>query len=258
MANYAGYSPAADVMDVSPADVASVASGISNYTPMVEVDPVTIALAVGSTDYLDKPLTTETQITAPAAPAVSPTINNATRTSTITYTVQNGDTLSSIGWNYGLKIASIKALNGLSSDNIRPGQQLKLPPQDLDPQTLAKLQTRLVAGVSAVKRPAGSKNNAYPYGWCTYYVATRRYVPSGWGNARNWLSSARGAGYPTGSEPAAGAIVVLNESWMGHVAYVESVSGNSVTISEMNYAGWGIVDRRVISAHEGDVMGYIY
>jgi surface antigen len=43
----------------------------------------------------------------------------------------------------------------------------------------------------------------------------------------------------------------------GHVAVVESVnSDGSITVSEMNYAGWGIVDHRTISA--GQASGYNY
>jgi surface antigen len=45
---------------------------------------------------------------------------------------------------------------------------------------------------------------------------------------------------------------------MGHVAYVEQVSGGTITISEMNYRGWGVVDRRTLSAYGGVVRGYIY
>lgn len=253
LGSYTEYVPSDDVMDLSPADVADVASGISNYVPLVQVDPVTLAIAMDPTDYLGKPLTAETQITQEPAPAVS-----TKRSTTITYTVDNGDTLSSIGWKYGLKIATIKALNGITSDNIRPGQKLKLPPQDLDPTQLAKLKTKKIAGASAVNYRPGSRSNAYPYGWCTYWVATRRYVPGGWGNAKSWLSSAARSGYKTGSQPVAGAIVVTSESWLGHVAFVESVSGDSVNISEMNYKGWGISSHRTISAHAGIVRGYIY
>ncbi len=246
------YQPSAEMMDLSPAEVAQVVSEVGPYTASggIEQDPVTVALAMEDSGFLDKPVLAVTNVTV--APQVT-----TKRTTTITYTVLGGDTLSSIGWRYGLKIATIKATNNLTSDLVRPGQQLKLPPQDLSPAQLASLQQKKVAGAS-VRTAPGSKSNAYPYGWCTYYVATRRYVPGGWGNARSWLSSARRSGYSTGSVPAAGAIVVLNESWLGHVAYVEAVSGGRITISEMNYVGWGMVDRRTLPARGGLIMGYIY
>lgn len=69
------------------------------------------------------------------------------------------------------------------------------------------------------------------YKQCTWYVATRRNVGQ-WNNASEWLWQARRDGYATGSTPQVGAI-----AWeRGHVSYVESVSGDNVTVSEYNYA----------------------
>lgn len=240
-------------MDLEPAQAADIVNNIAPYTVNYQEDAINVALAMKNEDFLGKPEVYETAQTEIIPPPEE-------RKSTITYTVEGGDTLSTIGWKYGLKIATIKAVNSLNSETIKPGQTLKLPPEDLSPsylQQLASAAKKKVAG-AAVSQAAGSKSNAYPYGWCTYYVATRRYVPGGWGNAVSWLSSAQRSGYATGSQPAAGAIVVTNESWMGHVAYVESVSGNYITISEMNYKGWGMVSRRTIPAYGGVVRGYVY
>lgn len=245
------YNYSQDVMDLSPAEVAQTVSVVGSYTPNIKSDPVTVALAMSDTDFLSKPMVAGTQITPENKPATTPSV--VKRTTTTTYTVQVGDTLSSIGWKFGLKIATIKYQNNLTSETLRPGQTLKLPAADISPDVVKKLAVKPKPRVNP-----GSSNNAYPYGWCTYYVATRRYVPGHWGNARSWLSSAKSAGYAIGSAPQAGAIVVLNESWMGHVAYVDSVNGNSITISEMNYRGWGVVDQRTISASGGKVMGYVY
>lgn len=239
------YLPNDDVMDLNPAQVARTVNAINPYTPLLEGDPVQVVLAMQDEEYVGKPVILDTAI------------SNQERSSNINYTVVEGDTLSTIGWNYGLKIATIKATNNLTSDNIRPGQTLKLPPEDLSAARLAQLQASGSAK-TAVKRPPGSQKNAYPWGWCTYYVATRRYVPPRWGNAISWLASAKRAGYPTGSAPAPGAIVVFNQSYWGHVAYVESVSGNSIRISEMNYVGWGKINQRTIPAHGGGILGYVY
>lgn len=100
--------------------------------------------------------------------------------------------------------------------------------------------------------------NTYYYGYCTWYVANRRSIPNQWGNAGQWFNSAQASGYPTGYEPAPGAIIVTSESGWGHVGYVESVSDQSITISEMNYAGWGIVNTREISKNNPVITGYIY
>jgi len=115
---------------------------------------------------------------------------------------------------------------------------------------------------------SGSCGNHFAYGFCTYYVATRRCVP--WlGNARSWYIAAAQMGYKEGRIPVAGAIVVFwpgvdGVSSEGHVAYVEAVGpaqgipAGAFKLSEMNYAGWNRVDYRVISDASADIEGFIY
>ena len=65
------------------------------------------------------------------------------------------------------------------------------------------------------------------------------------GDAISWVSSARAMGIPTGSTPRAGAIGQSGN----HVVYIEKVNGDgTVTVSDMNYAGWGVVTTRKASA----------
>jgi len=105
----------------------------------------------------------------------------------------------------------------------------------------------------------GNKSNGYYYGYCTYYVAGRRDVPTTWGNARNWLAGAIRDGYATGSDPRPGAILVTSESRNGHVAYVEEVTESEIVIAEMNAtAGWNRVDRRTLPRESSRIRGYIY
>jgi surface antigen len=115
---------------------------------------------------------------------------------------------------------------------------------------------------------SGTCGNHFAYGFCTYYVATRRCVP--WlGNAGSWYIAAAQMGYKEGRMPIAGAIVVFRPgidgvSPEGHVAYVEAVGpaagipAGDFKLSEMNYAGWNRVDYRVISDASADIMGFIY
>lgn len=103
---------------------------------------------------------------------------------------------------------------------------------------------------------AVSYGNSYARGQCTFYVASRRSVPSNWGNARNWLANARAAGWATGNAPRVGAIAWTGRGYAGHVAIVEAVNGNQVAVSDMNYAGVGVVTTRLTSASEWG--GFIY
>jgi surface antigen len=52
--------------------------------------------------------------------------------------------------------------------------------------------------------------------------------------------------------------MVSKESYLGHVAYVESVDGSSFTISEMNFRGYGVVDQRRIRLGGIALYGFIY
>ena len=88
--------------------------------------------------------------------------------------------------------------------------------------------------------------NAYGYGYCTWYVKNKRPdIGSYWGNANQWKASAEAAGYNTGTQARPGAIGVSFEGSAGHVVYVESVSGTTIHLSEMNgAAGWNVIGER--------------
>jgi hypothetical protein len=97
----------------------------------------------------------------------------------------------------------------------------------------------------------------FPWGWCTWYVSTRRLIP--WsGDAWAWYGAAIAMGYSVGSTPRPGAIMVSKESRVGHVAYVESVDGSTFTVSEMNFRGFGVVDQRRIGLGSIALYGFIY
>ena len=73
---------------------------------------------------------------------------------------------------------------------------------------------------------------------CVRYVSWRVGV-GGWGDAHQWDDTARSKGYIVDSNPQKGDVMVWEiGSGMpyGHVAYVESVSDNSITVSQSN---WG-------------------
>ena len=103
-----------------------------------------------------------------------------------------------------------------------------------------------------------SGGNHFVWGYCTWYVAERRNVP--WfGNAGTWLSRARAAGFATGSTPTVGAIMVTSEGSVGHAAVVDTVnSDGTITVSEMNFRGFGVISSRTIPANYGLIKGFIY
>jgi surface antigen len=104
----------------------------------------------------------------------------------------------------------------------------------------------------------GQWPNRFAYGYCTYYVASKRYIP--WlGNAIDWWPNARAYGFAEGQLPRVGAVMVTRESAYGHVAFVEAVYGDgSWLVSEMNFVGWNRVSSRTIRPGQVALVGFIY
>lgn len=182
-------------LDIAKKAIQNVAPIISD----VKQDETSASLAVSSSNYIQKPLVTETEITPQPKPIVKAAVARQT-----TY------------------------------------------------------KPKVAVEETPVSEPDTSVNHNFPYGYCTYYVSQRR--PVYWsGNAITWLGNARASGFATGDSPQAGAILVTSEGgYTGHVAYIESVDGDQITISEMNYKGWGVVSSRTISTSYGAIRGYIY
>ena len=124
-------------------------------------------------------------------------------------------------------------------------------------KVVARAQGSPSEGGGAVDEPGdglgrGAGTGGYAYGYCTYYVWTRRADLAGLGHAGDWYGAARGRGIPVGppDKPVAGAAAWWSRSNpqtdylengrrvnYGHIAYVEETSGNRIRVSEMNWSG---------------------
>ncbi len=204
----------------------------------------------------------------------------------IVVVAKKGDTVQSLAEAFKVAPTSISDFNYLRDGNLYPGQRVIVPGgqgPDLDQSAQLQLQAlstrqqlndfgRVVSrAAQAVTGPRTGYsqpviggaigaliNPKFPWGWCTWYVATRRNVT--WmGNAWEWYGNARAQGYPVGQTPRAGAIMVTWESGWGHVAYVEQVNADgSWDVSEANFVGFGVVSRRHIKYGQVPLIGFIY
>lgn len=189
----------------------------------------------------------------------------------LSYKVEYGDTLIQISKQYDVSIDSIREYNSIRGDILRLGQNLIIPtgiiPKYSPTRTIVQRTTSVVSKVVSKLYPKVSpmtgdsddvKPHIFPYGQCTWYVATRRFVP--WsGHAKQWLKNSQQFGYRVGKVPAVGAIVATKEDAVyGHVAYVEEVTSDSIVISEMNYKGLGIYSKRTLKINDWRILGYIY
>lgn len=188
------------------------------------------------------------------------------------YLVAEGDSLSNIAAKYGttwerifFKNTQIENPNVITPNEeiIIPSNEEELVQRELPIQN--NIEVKIAQNKSTQKNntqinqtassyPRGSSaGNTYSYGYCTWYVKNRRPdLPNNLGNADTWVARAAAQGIPTGSTPRVGAV---GQAGM-HVVYVEAVNGDgTVTVSEMNRAGWNVQSSRTVSA--GTFM-YIY
>lgn len=213
------------------------------------------------------------------AMAESATATNAKPDQTVK--VQPGDTLSSIAESHDTTYVRLFNANETitNPDVININDEIRIPKSDeeLKDRYAEFIASQVTAPVAAPATPAqptasyyrpaatilpvakapsynvSSAGNTYAYGWCTWYVKSRKpSLPNNLGHAGAWVGNAAAHGYATGSTPVPGAIGAAGN----HVVYVESVNGNMVTISEMAYAGGvGVQNFRTVPASS---FYYIY
>ncbi len=170
--------------------------------------------------------------------------------------VKPGDTLQNLATSYHGSEQTIADFNYLRSDDkLKAGEPLIIP-DGVGPQLWPRR-------FSDEAPHMGTFNSSkFVYGQCTWYAASRRYVP--WtGDAHSWFDNARALGYPVGHTPQPGAFMITWESvYYGHVAFVEQVNEDgSFVISEMNYKGWNQIDSRVLRPADYSkisLIGFIY
>ena len=188
----------------------------------------------------------------------------------IVVTTKGSDSLQSLATKYKSDVQTILDFNRLRSPKLAAGTVLVIPGGvgGAFPPPPAPFKALVQSG------PTGGASHSvilgcclgpypatgFPAGWCTYYVATKRNVT--WrGDAGFWYQNAAAAGYAVGSKPKVGAIMVTWESYLGHVAYVESVNADgSWTVSEMNFVGFDVISTRTIKPGQlgSRLIGFIY
>ena len=201
----------------------------------------------------------------------------------VVYTTKSDDTPESIAQRYGASAERIIVFNDLES-GIKPDTQIIIPsgelPEDQRPgyqAPVASVPTNTgyssdrggsAGAVSSIRasNARASAGNAYAFGNCTWYAYERRAqlgrgIGSFWGNASTWAMNGAAAGFAVNKTPAPGAIMQNGGGYAGygHVAIVESMNPDgSITVSEMNYAGFNVVSNRTVPASEINRYNFIH
>lgn len=193
----------------------------------------------------------------------------------VKYVIKDGDSIDAIASKFKAEKDKIISFNDLPANgDLNAGEEIVIPdgqgeaPKPTQPSSPGSIIERRqyansaggtpqISGGKVLSGKAGT-GHRFPYGYCTWFVAQKRFVPWG-GNAGTWLYHAKAAGYATGKRPQEGAIVVTTENrYYGHVALVVKVSSDSITVSEMNYVGFARTSRRTIPINSRVIKGYIY
>lgn len=178
-----------------------------------------------------------------------------------------GLTLQDIAEDYEADLNKIISFNGLTGEDdmveldhylVVPGG--RIPEASVTPASVVEQNSGTVSSsYTAPSAPSATlkRNNRFAPGHCTDYVA--RKVKVTWrGNGGQWHINAAAQGYLVDRNPVAGAILVTNESWWGHVAYIEKVVGTKVHISEWNYAGLYTKTNRVLDISDRRIKAVIH
>lgn len=271
-ANFSEVQQAKAFMDqlvsVDPSTELSVVTAVDTYTPIGNDTALiqrTYTAPLSSDGFAAVSAPVDTQITARTAPLPDNSKNS------INYTVLPGDTLSGLGWQFGVKLATLKYVNNITNaDQIKPGVNLKIPPRGYEvsaSQIAAKANTTVAAAnrsaitsKNSTQKSNGSAGGyvgvingvtyvSRSYGQCYTYVTSQGYAVGGHLLAK-WI--------PTNSStPKVGGLVVTYESWAGHVAIVIGVNGDGTfNIRERNYSpGW--ITERTMNVNSSYIKGFV-
>lgn len=169
------------------------------------------------------------------------------------YIIKQGDNLTTIADSYHVTIQRIfdANLDITNPDVIEPSEELRIPE---DSETLAdRLMPSIIEAKPVVPTPSGfsSSGNTYTPLYCTWYVKDQlSWVQNGWGNASEWKYT---SGHKISSTPVVGTVAWAKS--YGHVAVVTAIAGGTVTVTEMNYKGLGVISSRQAPISEFE---YIY
>ena len=192
----------------------------------------------------------------------------------VIYTVKDGDTAQSLAEKYKTSAERVVLYNDIDDGaKLSTGSRIVLPggelPENERPGYVAprsrsygnRYSSSASSTTTSTSRSwlTASVGNRYAAGNCTWYAYERRLqlgrpIGSFWGNANTWATSARAAGFVVNNTPAPGAIFQTTAGYYGHVGIVERVENGVVYVSDMNYAGYGIITHRTLNG----AGGYLY
>ena len=202
----------------------------------------------------------------------------------VVYTVKDGDTVEKLAEKYKASQDRIITFNDLELQGLAKDTKIIIPagqlpeterPGYVAPRTYTSYYTGNTSFATGggnsrilyVNSRGTSGGNRNAYGNCTWFAWEYRQdigrpLPNAvLGHANTWNLSLGRMGYLINRSPAVGAIMQSSAGGggYGHVAVVTGIdSDGSVTVREMNYAGYNVVSERTLSAAQASTYNYIH
>ncbi|OGB75080.1 hypothetical protein A2810_00980 [candidate division Kazan bacterium RIFCSPHIGHO2_01_FULL_49_10] len=117
----------------APAGTGGPADTGTRYRTIAEIASAATLAELGNPLYSNEEYTTSVDTTGEYLFKTVPTetiISRSNRTETIKYIVREGESVGSLANDFGITALTIKYANGLSSNSLKVGQELKIPPID--------------------------------------------------------------------------------------------------------------------------------
>jgi surface antigen len=228
--------------------------------PLILTCIVTFSILSGTASAAEAPASSEELRAASGPPAISNNSSNPAEFSFVVakdINIENGSVPTVKVVNP--VVADARDVTAASAAVVDPKPTPVISAEIKDAEYVPPVEVKPTPAPKVVALTAGQNSgNRFPYGYCTWYVASKREI-SWMGNAGAWYGLAQADGMKVGNVPAPGAIMVTRESYLGHVALVDAVNADgSWTVSEMNYDGWGVISSRTIRPGTISLVGFIY
>jgi len=258
------YALSQNLIEVDPELESNIVSNIDYYTTGINADAMVVersnrALAL-SDGFVNNMSTIDTQITAREEPLPD------NSTDTVYYIVRNGDTLTGLGWKFGVKMATLKYLNDIDNINsIKPGFRLKVPPKgyEVSASLIAQKENAQKAKLAAANRSTstgGTSRQTYngtydSDGYISLIVpVSHNGISRGFSRGHSGIDYRVNVGTPVRAA-ASGVVILISTGWSGGYGNEIVIShGGGVATRYAHLSRFNVSTGQTVS--QGDVIGY--
>lgn len=258
------YALSQNLIEVDPELESNIVSNVDYYTTGINADAMVVersnrALAL-SDGFVNNMSTIDTQITAREEPLPD------NSTDTVYYIVRNGDTLTGLGWKFGVKMATLKYLNDIDNINsIKPGFRLKVPPKgyEVSASLIAQKENARKAKLAAASRSTstgGTSRQTYSGtydndgGVSLIVPVSHNGISRGFSRGHSGIDYRANVGTPVRAA-ASGVVILISTGWSGGYGNeIVTSHGGGVATRYAHLSKFNVSTGQTVS--QGDIIGY--